>query len=639
MLPLWAHAVTIVLQDGLNGYSGTRDTSIKSGNDSNINYGSDNELKIDPNQRTILVRFAIFASQGGPIPNGATINSATLSLYKYTTEPYTMNSEARRLLRDWQELEATWNRANTATAWTTPGAFAVNSDILATADSAVTISWSQNIWIDFNVTAGVQSFAAGAANYGWRIPGFTALGGTRKFYSRERVNAAQRPKLTIDYTPNTPNTPPVVSMTSPTNGAVFAAPGSMTLTATASDSDGTISKVEFFHGGTNLIATVTSSPYTNNWTGVAAGSYNVTAKATDNLNGATTSSPVAVTVTNPPTVNITSPAGGAIFSAPGSVTLTATASDTDGIQKVEFFHGGTNLIATVTSSPYTYNWTGVAAGTYSLTAKATDNLGVPTTSSPVSITVSVPAVLYFIHPDHLNTPRAIYNDQQQLAWRWDQQEPFGNSPPNENPSGLGTCEINLRFPGQYFDKETNLAYNYFRDFDPGLGRYAQSDPIGLGGGLNTYAYVYGQPLRKIDPKGLASCIFYISSGLLVCDPSDPANSRVVIRVASGNNADGQPCKNNPGCTNLANRGPIPQGVWQWTSGFTAKPNGRVLEPMSGTETYGRSQFRTHSCVNAFGPSTNAPYCSEGCITGSRDDIRTLNNLLDAEPGSTVLVVD
>lgn len=88
-------------------------------------------------------------------------------------------------------------------------------------------------------------------------------------------------------------------------------------------------------------------------------------------------------------------------------------------------------------------------------------------------------------------------------WRWDQGEPFGNSVPDENPSGLGAFDLPLRLPGQYFDKETNLHYNYFRDYDPGLGIYKQSDPIGLKGGINTYAYVDGNPISRIDPLGLA----------------------------------------------------------------------------------------------------------------------------------------
>jgi RHS repeat-associated protein len=88
------------------------------------------------------------------------------------------------------------------------------------------------------------------------------------------------------------------------------------------------------------------------------------------------------------------------------------------------------------------------------------------------------------------------------VWKWDQQEPFGNNVPDENPSGLGTFDLPLRLPGQYFDRETNLHYNYFRDYDGSIGRYVESDPIGLKGGLNTYAYVRGQPLNKVDPKGL-----------------------------------------------------------------------------------------------------------------------------------------
>jgi hypothetical protein len=79
--------------------------------------------------------------------------------------------------------------------------------------------------------------------------------------------------------------------------------------------------------------------------------------------------------------------------------------------------------------------------------------------------------VFYIHADHLNTPRAITNQFSQVVWQWDQSDPFGGNVPNENPSGLGTFTNNIRYPGQYFDKETNLHYNYSRDYDPGIGRY------------------------------------------------------------------------------------------------------------------------------------------------------------------------
>jgi len=108
-----------------------------------------------------------------------------------------------------------------------------------------------------------------------------------------------------------------------------------------------------------------------------------------------------------------------------------------------------------------------------------------------------------IHTKHLNTPRLVADETQQTVWKWEQQEPFGVNAANDDPDGNAVAfEFNLRFPGQYFDKETNAHYNYFRDYDPSIGRYVQSDPIGLAGGLNTYAYASGEPLKNFDPKGL-----------------------------------------------------------------------------------------------------------------------------------------
>jgi RHS repeat-associated protein len=112
-----------------------------------------------------------------------------------------------------------------------------------------------------------------------------------------------------------------------------------------------------------------------------------------------------------------------------------------------------------------------------------------------------PAGVYYVHTDHLNTPRAITNQVGQTVWSWENTDAFGADTPNENPGGLGTFSCNMRLPGQYFDKETGLHYNYFRDYDPATGRYIQSDPIGLRGGINTYAYT-NDPLTLIDPYGL-----------------------------------------------------------------------------------------------------------------------------------------
>jgi len=112
-----------------------------------------------------------------------------------------------------------------------------------------------------------------------------------------------------------------------------------------------------------------------------------------------------------------------------------------------------------------------------------------------------PAGVYNIQTDQLNTPRAILNSAQTVVWKWD-SDAFGSTPANEDPDNNGlTLQFNLRFPGQIHDSETGLHYNYFRDYDPQTGRYVESDPIGLGGGINTYNYALSNPLSHTDPTG------------------------------------------------------------------------------------------------------------------------------------------
>jgi hypothetical protein len=194
----------------------------------------------------------------------------------------------------------------------------------------------------------------------------------------------------LPITVNGPNASPTVAMTAPVNGASFTAPAAITLTAAASDTDGSITRVEFLQNGA-VLGITNIAPYGMIWSNVAPGSYTLSARATDNRAGVTTSAPVTITVgapNNPPTVSLTSPTTGSTFSAPAMISLAANASDSDGsVTRVDFYQGGT-LIGSSTSAPYVGDWSNVGAGSYTLTAKATDNRGAVTTSSPVNVAVT-----------------------------------------------------------------------------------------------------------------------------------------------------------------------------------------------------------------------------------------------------------
>jgi RHS repeat-associated protein len=180
----------------------------------------------------------------------------------------------------------------------------------------------------------------------------------------------------------------------------------------------------------------------------------------------------------------------------------------------------------------------------------------------VESSTSAVTAVHVIHSDHLNTPRALANAQTQggqaagtVVWRWklNQQtatgsNAFGAQPAEEDPDGNGTrLGFDLRFPGQQYDAATGLHYNYFRDYEPGTGRYVESDPVGLSGGPSLYSYTQGRPTLSTDPSGLATYIVINNNlalsgyhtGLWIIRPGempfmyDPAGSYCGEKCGSG----------------------------------------------------------------------------------------------------------
>jgi uncharacterized repeat protein (TIGR02059 family) len=187
------------------------------------------------------------------------------------------------------------------------------------------------------------------------------------------------------------NSPPSINISSPTMSTAFLAPATITIDASASDSDGTVVKVEFFNGTVKL-GERTSAPWSFTWKDVKEGTYSITATATDNSNSKTNSSPVTVVVgkaapaiNQAPSVAISTPSHSDSFEAPAPITLTATASDPDGsIVRVEYHNGDIKLGESYTP-PYSLSFQSDTAGTFEIKATAYDNLNASTSSAPIII--------------------------------------------------------------------------------------------------------------------------------------------------------------------------------------------------------------------------------------------------------------
>ncbi|MEE9326713.1 MAG: RHS repeat-associated core domain-containing protein [Cocleimonas sp.] len=220
----------------------------------------------------------------------------------------------------------------------------------------------------------------------------------------------------------------------------------------------------------------------------------------------------------------------------------------------------------------------------------------------------------YLTTDYLTTPRIGTDEQQNIIWRWE-SDAYGQDAPTVVPDYQGqTREVNLRFPGQYFDRETGLHYNYYRYYDPQTGRYITSDPIGLDGGLNTYGYVGGNPLTRIDPFGL-DWVYNQQSGQLSHQPSASQGGGPPQPVASGYAGIGNGL-NNSAAQNQANVGPLPQGsysIGQQTNSPNTGPGILPLTPDPSNTMFGRHSFQIHGDNRAMNNTA-----SNGCIILNRN---------------------
>jgi hypothetical protein len=275
---------------------------------------------------------------------------------------------------------------------TTPNAASIRKAALVRLGAVTHSTNMEQRYVPLSFTAGSGELAATSPqNANVAPPGVYMLfiiddAGVPSLAKMIQVGSASPPPPT--------NTPPAITLDQPANGATFAAPATVHLAATASDPGGHVWVVQFYSNGTKIGEDQTAGDgFAFDWSGVGAGTYALTAKATDNDDASTTTPPTTITVTaasnQPPKASITSPKNGATFRWKSNlnINIAATATDPDGtVTKVEFLDG-TTVIGQDTLAPYSYPWKAAAVGSHTLTVRATDNAGAVGTSAPVSITV------------------------------------------------------------------------------------------------------------------------------------------------------------------------------------------------------------------------------------------------------------
>jgi RHS repeat-associated protein len=298
-----------------------------------------------------------------------------------------------------------------------------------------------------------------------------------------------------------------VSLTSPTNNATFSTPADITLTASASSSDGKTPTVEFYHDGV-LLSSTNVSPFTYTWKGVAAGKYSLTARAIDSLGAAATSTAVNVTVSDPASnpVQFTSPKSGTTYVSPAAITLSTSApSNTVGVTYYRTDTGTNIQIGSSNTSPYSYTWNMRTPGTYTVISQAVVNVSgslYTLTSDPITVTVTANPTgetITYLHNDFLGSAIAATDANGAVIWQED-YNPYGERLIN-NTDASGNRQF---YTGKPLDTETGLTYFGARYYDPAVGRFMTIDPVGFKEDIysfNRYGYGNNNPYKFVDPDG------------------------------------------------------------------------------------------------------------------------------------------
>jgi uncharacterized repeat protein (TIGR01451 family) len=261
---------------------------------------------------------------------------------------------------------------------------------------------SQTVTIGADVCFTVQATGTAPLNYQWRFGGKPLAGETNSQLCLSGVSenasgsydvlvanlagSVSSSKATLVVSSG-----PSVSLTQPANGAGFLAGAAITLMATATDPQGTVTEVEFFQGGTNLLGLATNAPYSIVWSNVGSGSYALTAQATDSHGLSSTSAAVNIVVSNPGppalAVSIVSPVSLSSFCPGDDILIRVLVSNAAGLAEVQLFTQGATLLSTG-AAPYSFTWPAPGAGSYTLTASATDGQGNEAISSNVEVFVT-----------------------------------------------------------------------------------------------------------------------------------------------------------------------------------------------------------------------------------------------------------